>query len=117
MATRQSIKKIGIAPEDGNPDDLLSPGAVAEWLGLTEQWLLKARARNLGPRFIKLAEKSIRYQRGDVQGWIDAKFKTARSRPSPVKSRYIKERVSKRPPQSPRSCSRVTTITRNTKRG
>jgi predicted DNA-binding transcriptional regulator AlpA len=91
---RQSTKKIGVTPEAGNPDDLLSPGAVAEWLGLTEQWLQVARARNTGPGFIKLGEKSVRYRREDVRQWIDAKFKKPRSRPGPVRARRPNNRAS-----------------------
>jgi predicted DNA-binding transcriptional regulator AlpA len=79
MPSQRSIKKIGIAPVDGNPNDLLSPGAVAEWLGLTEQWVLKACAKGLGPHSIKLGKKSIRCKRGDVQQWIDDKFKAAKA--------------------------------------
>jgi predicted DNA-binding transcriptional regulator AlpA len=90
MTNRQTAKKIGITPETGNPDDLLNPAVVAEWLGVTEQWLQQIRAKNLGPKFIKLGQKSVRYRRDDVREWIDAKFKAAHS----LRSRRSSNRIS-----------------------
>ena len=36
----------------GEPDDLLTTTEVAEWLGLSTQWLEIGRSRGYGPKFV-----------------------------------------------------------------
>ena len=54
-------------------DDLLSPATVAAWINLTQQWLQVAREKNLGPKFIRLGPRAIRYRRKDVELWLAAR--------------------------------------------
>jgi predicted DNA-binding transcriptional regulator AlpA len=59
--------------EDGNtgtPDDLLTTAGVAEWLGLSTQWLEIGRSRGYGPRFVRLSTRRVRYRRDDVFAWL-----------------------------------------------
>ena len=53
-----------------NPDDLLSTSDLAEWLGVSTQWLEIGRSRGHGPKFIKLSPKCVRYRRADVLVWL-----------------------------------------------
>jgi predicted DNA-binding transcriptional regulator AlpA len=50
----------------GDPDDLLMTCEVAEWLGLSPQWLEIGRHRGYGPRFIRLSPRRVRYSRRAV---------------------------------------------------
>jgi predicted DNA-binding transcriptional regulator AlpA len=52
--------------EAGNPDDLLTTCEVAEWLGISPQWLEIGRHRGYGPRFIRLSPRRVRYSRRAV---------------------------------------------------
>lgn len=54
----------------GGEDDLLSTSEVAEWLGLSTQWLEIGRTRGYGPRFVRLSPRRTRYLRGDVLAWL-----------------------------------------------
>jgi predicted DNA-binding transcriptional regulator AlpA len=51
-------------------DDMLNTTAVAEWLGVSTQFLEIGRHRGYGPRFIRLTSRIVRYQRGDVLDWL-----------------------------------------------
>jgi len=54
-----------------NPDPLMTPEAVAEWLGVTVGVLANWRYLGAGPRFIRLGAKSIRYSRQEVESWLE----------------------------------------------
>ena len=54
----------------GQPDDLLSTRAVADWLGVSVQFLEIGRHRGYGPRFIRIGPARIRYRRADVLAWL-----------------------------------------------
>lgn len=55
---------------EGPDDELLSTKQVAEWLGLSTQWLEIARGKPTGPRFETIAPRLIRYRRGAVRDWL-----------------------------------------------
>ena len=50
--------------------DLLKPREVAKALRTTENGLRRWRAAGIGPRFMKLAGKAVRYRRADVVAWL-----------------------------------------------
>ena len=54
----------------GSPDDLLTTPAVAEWLGVSTQWLEIGRSKGYGPRFVRLSTRRVRYRRSDVLDWL-----------------------------------------------
>jgi hypothetical protein len=56
--------------EAGEADDLLPTSLVAEWLGVSTQWLEIGRGKGYGPKFIVLSTRRIRYRRGDVMQWL-----------------------------------------------
>src|SRR6266700_2021234 len=58
------------AAHDGGDDDLLTTMQLANWLGVSEQWLELGRSKNYGPPFQKLAPQMVRYQRGSVKAWL-----------------------------------------------
>jgi predicted DNA-binding transcriptional regulator AlpA len=55
----------------GNPDDLLNTRQVADWLGISSQWLEIGRSKGFGPPFIRLNSKRIRYLRAAVLRWLE----------------------------------------------
>ena len=57
----------------GDPDDLLSTRQVAEWWGVSEQFLEIARSRDFGPEFVRLSPRVIRYRRSACLRWLDAR--------------------------------------------
>jgi hypothetical protein len=61
------------AANGGADDDLLSCAELAEWFGVSKQWLEIGRIKNYGPTFRKLGPHQIRYRRGDVLKWLDAR--------------------------------------------
>jgi predicted DNA-binding transcriptional regulator AlpA len=59
-----------IDKEVGSPDDLLSTSEVAEWLGVSTQFLEIGRVKNYGPKFCRLSTRRVRYLRSAVRAWL-----------------------------------------------
>jgi predicted DNA-binding transcriptional regulator AlpA len=57
----------------GDPNDLLNTSDVAEWLGISTQFLEIGRHRGFGPPYIRVSPRRIRYRRGDVLNWLAAR--------------------------------------------
>ena len=55
----------------GAPDDLLTTRDVAEWLGVSVQFLEIGRHRGYGPKFVRIGPARIRYRRSDVLAWLE----------------------------------------------
>jgi hypothetical protein len=55
-------------------DGLMNEHVAAAFLGYTVRALRNWRLRGGGPPYVKVSEKSIRYQRRDLQAWIDARL-------------------------------------------
>ncbi|MFF2389131.1 helix-turn-helix transcriptional regulator [Agromyces sp. NPDC058104] len=51
---------------------LLTPQEVSEWTGLSMGALAQLRYKGMGPSFIKLTPKTVRYLREQVEEWIEA---------------------------------------------
>lgn len=52
--------------------DLVSPVALAEYLGTSTGALAQMRYRGSGPKFIKLGAKAVRYSTADINAWLAA---------------------------------------------
>jgi hypothetical protein len=68
---RRADKIVGA--DIGADDELLSTRAVADWLGVSTQWVEIGRTKNYGPPFRKISARCIRYHRGDVLKWLKAR--------------------------------------------
>ena len=53
--------------------ELLSPAAAAERLGVTENWLEDARLRKVGPAYLRLGYRTVRYSGADLDAFIAAR--------------------------------------------
>jgi hypothetical protein len=56
--------------KDKSSDDLLTTRQVADWLGVSLQWLEIGRLRKYGPEFVRVGPRIIRYRRGVVIDWL-----------------------------------------------
>jgi len=56
---------------NGDDDELLTTAQVAEWLGVSPQWLEARRARGGGPPFVRLSPRVVRYPRGGTRSWLN----------------------------------------------
>jgi predicted DNA-binding transcriptional regulator AlpA len=72
----------------GDSDDLLTTTEVAEFLGLSTQWVEIGRHKGYGPRYLKLNTRRVRYRRADILEWLrqrshssTAEYATAGGRP------------------------------------
>jgi hypothetical protein len=58
------------AADVGADDELLTTREIADWFGVSIQWLEIGRSKNYGPPFKRLAPHTVRYQRGDARKWL-----------------------------------------------
>jgi hypothetical protein len=56
---------------DNDHTELLTTDEVAEWFGVTPEWLRIGRVNKFGPPFLRIAPKKVRYRRADVLAWLD----------------------------------------------
>jgi predicted DNA-binding transcriptional regulator AlpA len=54
----------------GLSDDMLNTTEVAEWFGVSTQFLEIGRHLGYGPPFIRLTPRIVRYRRDDVLDWL-----------------------------------------------
>jgi predicted DNA-binding transcriptional regulator AlpA len=63
-----------IDASDGDDDDeLLDTRQIADWLGVSTQWLEIGRVRGYGPTYIRVAPRTVRYKRSDVLAWLETR--------------------------------------------
>lgn len=53
-------------------EELFRPAELAAYLGTTTGALAQMRYRGVGPKFIKLGAKAVRYSLTDVNAWLAA---------------------------------------------
>jgi predicted DNA-binding transcriptional regulator AlpA len=59
-----------LAAEPGSDDEQLTTKQLADWFGVSEQWVEIARTKGTGPPFERLGPRMIRYQRGSTRRWL-----------------------------------------------
>lgn len=70
-------EQIAAEQADRPPDDLMTTGAVADWLHVSVQFLALGRNQGYGPPFVRIGPKVVMYRRADVLAWL--KERTHRS--------------------------------------
>lgn len=66
----QQVANVAIGAD---PDLLLNTKQLAEWLGVSTQWVEIGRSKGYGPPFRKIGLKAVRYHVGDVKAWLEAR--------------------------------------------
>ena len=51
--------------------EIMTTAQAAEFLGVSEYFMLEMRQRGTGPRYSRPAHKVIRYLRKDLVAWLD----------------------------------------------
>jgi hypothetical protein len=51
------------ADPKANSPDMPNTRQVAEWLGMSNQWLETGRIKGYGPPYVRFSERNIRYSR------------------------------------------------------
>jgi hypothetical protein len=64
-------------PSSPDPDQLLTTAQVAQWIGVSKQWLEIGRRRGYGPRYSNISPRRTRYCRGDVVAWLQERMHRA----------------------------------------
>jgi predicted DNA-binding transcriptional regulator AlpA len=89
---------------EGDADELLTVKVVMAIAHVSEQTLDIWRRKGIGPAWVRLGPRLIRYRRGDLVEWLrsrSAQFETpAPKPPSPIQK--LKTASPKRPPGRPR---------------
>jgi hypothetical protein len=62
--------QLAAAVPDADADNHLTTLQVANWLGVSTQWLEIQRMQEGGPPFLRLAPQLIRYRRDQVVAWL-----------------------------------------------
>ena len=60
-----------IASQIGDDDDLLDTRQVADLLGMSTQWVEIARHKGIGPPYVRITPRCVRYRRSDVKAWLN----------------------------------------------
>lgn len=64
-------RAAGMLTQTGVADDqLLSTKQLADFLGVSHQFLEIGRSKNYGPKFVRLSERVVRYRMSDVRRWL-----------------------------------------------
>ena len=76
---RRAERLLGEHISDGPDDESLTTQDVADWLGVSTQFLEIARHRGTGPECVWLSPRQVRYRRGKVRAWLKKRssFSTA----------------------------------------
>jgi hypothetical protein len=75
--------RIADAPA-GDDDALLDTASTAAWLGVSTQWLELARYKKIGPAYIKVTPRLVRYRKGDLIAYLKGRTKVGLPDPSGV---------------------------------
>ncbi len=62
-----------------DPEGLLTENMVAELLSVSTRTLQSWRHRGIGPDFLKIGPRGLRYRRGDVTAWTQSRIVTSTS--------------------------------------
>jgi len=80
---RRAARLLADHVSEGPDDEMLTTEQVAEWLGVSTQFLELQRGRDTGPRYTRVSPRNIKYRRDAVRKWLRAREQiSTRSKPS-----------------------------------
>jgi predicted DNA-binding transcriptional regulator AlpA len=62
-----------------NENELMTTAAVSQYLGIAVSTLAMYRAAGVGPKYIKVLHRLVRYRRADVEQWLNTQEKATNS--------------------------------------
>ncbi len=63
--------KLASEARDADPDQLLRTRELADWFGVSVSWVEISRIRGIGPPFVRIAPRMIRYKISSVLRWLE----------------------------------------------
>jgi hypothetical protein len=60
-------------------ESLLNEQLAANYLGFTARTLQTWRVRGVGPAFVKISKRAVRYRKCDLNSWVSDRIKTSTS--------------------------------------
>lgn len=72
MSVHEILAELRAAIEAQKHPEIMTPAQAADFLGLSEDFLLQHRKRKTGPAFSQPASKVVRYMRADLIEWLNA---------------------------------------------
>jgi hypothetical protein len=85
--------RVSSCATDGDFARLMTEHEAAAFLGYTPRALQNWRLRGGGPVFVKVSDRSIRYRRGDLMAWIEARLRVSTADPGPLPRNTSAERA------------------------
>lgn len=70
---RRASKILASADPVTDDDVILDTKTVADWLGVSVQFLEIGRSKGYGPRFVRVSSRRVGYLRRDVRSWLKAR--------------------------------------------
>ena len=74
------------------PETFLTTPQVADWLGYKEETLRQWRTNGIGPDYIRVLGKLVRYRASDVERWMDEQVQQTDGQKRPGRPRKLKRR-------------------------
>ena len=62
-----------LSASDADGDDLLTTREVADWLGVSPQWLAIGRVKKYGLEFVRVSSRHLAYRRSAVRAWLESR--------------------------------------------
>ena len=74
------------------PETFLDTRQVARWLRYKEETLRQWRSNGIGPPYIRVLGKLIRYRQSDVERWMDEQVQQTNGQKKPGRPRKLQRR-------------------------
>ncbi len=74
------------------PETYYTTRKVADWLGYKEETLRQWRSNGIGPPFIRVLGKIVRYRASDVERWMDQQVQQTNGQKKPGRPRKLQRR-------------------------
>lgn len=72
------IAELRLAIENAQTPEIMTPQQAAEFLGVSDYYLLELRKKKSGPAYSQPGSKIVRYQRDDLVVWLNENLVTAK---------------------------------------
>ncbi|WP_424833071.1 helix-turn-helix transcriptional regulator [Ruegeria sp.] len=78
MSAESIISELRAAIETHQHPQIMTPQQAADFLGVSDYYLLDLRKKGAGPTYSQPGSKIVRYQRDDLVAWLNENLVTAK---------------------------------------